>query len=165
MKRRKFIKDITVAGGATAVAEASAATGVKRMIFISSIKVNGEISNGQVFTSDSKPNPKTKYAQAKLIAEEELLALSTKGLPVTIIRPPVVYGPNNKGNINSLINLLASVPCWAIPFGNIKNERSLIFIDNLVSAIISSIEDMSDVSQLFLVRDTQMLSTTQLCKI
>ena len=157
--------DRVIVGGATAVAEASAATGVKRMIFISSIKVNGEISNGQVFTPDSKPNPKTKYAQAKLIAEEELLALSTKGLPVTIIRPPVVYGPNNKGNVNSLINLLANVPCWAIPFGNIKNERSLIFIDNLVSAIISSIEDTSDVSQLFLVRDPQMLSTTQLCKI
>ena len=86
--------------------------------------IRDRISNGQVFTSDSKPNPKTKYAQAKLIAEEHLLALSTKGLPVTIIRPPVVYGPNSKGNINSLINLLASVPCWAIPFGNIKNERS-----------------------------------------
>ena len=100
-----------------------------------------------------------------MAAEHQLLALSEKGLTTTIIRSPAVYGPEGKGNINSLVNLLANFPCWAIPLGNVKNERSLIFIDNLVLAIISSVEDRTETSRLFLVRDPQMVSTTQLCKI
>ena len=157
--------DRVIIGGATALAEACITSNVKRMIFLSSIKVNGETSDERVFTVDSKPSPATKYARAKLAAEQQLLALSEKGLTTTIIRSPAVYGPAGKGNIKSLVNLLANFPCWAIPLGNVKNERSLIFIDNLVSAIISSVEDKTETSRLFLVRDPQMVSTTQLCKI
>jgi len=74
------------------------------------IKVNGETSDERVFTVDSKPSPATKYARAKLAAEHQLLALSEKGLTTTIIRSPAVYGPEGKGNINSLVNLLANFP-------------------------------------------------------
>ena len=157
--------DRIIVGGATAVAEACVAKNVKRMIFLSSIKVNGETSDERVFTVHSKPNPTTKYARAKLDAEHQLLALSEKGLRITIIRPPAVYGAQGKGNINFLINLLANFPCWAIPLSDVKNERAMIFIDNLVSAVIRSVEDRGETSRLFLVRDPQMLSTTQLCQI
>ena len=142
--------DRVIIGGATALAEACVTSNVKRMIFLSSIKVNGETSDERVFTVDSKPSPATKYARAKLAAEHQLLALSEKGLTTTIIRSPAVYGYEGKGNIKSLVNLLANFPCWAIPLGNVKNERSLIFIDNLVSAIISSVEDRTETSRLFL---------------
>ena len=78
--------DRVIIGGATALAEACVASNVKKMIFLSSIKVNGETSDERVFTVDSKPSPATEYARAKLAAEHQLLALSEKGLTTTITR-------------------------------------------------------------------------------
>ncbi|MBH69056.1 MAG: hypothetical protein CMM58_11930 [Rhodospirillaceae bacterium] len=149
--------------GTVAIGKAALTNKLKRMIFISSVKVNGEFTDGKPFAVDSLPNPKTAYAENKLKAEHGLAILSKKGLPVTIIRPPIVYGPGNTGNIGLLIKLLSLSPGWCVPLKEIKNERSLIFVDNLSSAIISSIEDPTSESRLFFARDSEMLSTSQLC--
>jgi len=136
--------------------------GVKRFVFVSSIKVNGEqTALGRCFTSEDSPAPEDPYGISKWEAEQGLRDIAAEtGMEVVIIRPPLVYGPGVKGNFASMINLVArGLP---LPLGAVYNKRSLVALDNLVDLIITCIAHPGAANQTFLVSDGEDLSTTQL---
>ena len=150
--------------GTLNLARQAAAAGVKRFIFISSIKVNGEQTPlGQPFTADDRPVPEDAYGISKWEAEQSLQQLAAKtGMELVVIRPPLVYGPGVKGNFASMIKLVAKgLP---LPFGAIHNQRSLVAIDNLVDMIITCIVHPAAANQVFLAGDGHDLSTTELLR-
>lgn len=143
-------------------ARQAAAAGVRRFIFISSIKVNGEGTRmGAPYTADDSAAPADPYGVSKMEAEQGLreIALAT-GMEVVIIRPVLVYGPGVKANFLSMMRWLdKGVP---LPFGAIDNRRSLVAIDNLVDLIVTCIGHPAAANQTFLVSDGEDLSTTTL---
>jgi len=148
--------------GTLNLARQAAAAGVKRFIFISSIKVNGEqTATGQPFFSHDAPSPEDCYGISKHEAEQGLRELATEtGMEVVIIRPPLVYGPGVKGNFASMIKLVGKgLP---LPLGAVHNQRSLVALDNLVDLIITCIDHPGAANQTFLVSDGEDISTTQL---
>lgn len=148
--------------GTLNLARQAAADGVKRFLFISSIKVNGEATKtGVPYTADDVPKPIDKYGISKWEAERALLQLAADtGMEVVIIRPPLVYGPNAKGNFAKLGALLAKeVP---LPLAKIENKRSYVAIDNLIDLIITCIYHPKAANQIFLASDGQDLSTPEL---
>lgn len=151
--------------GTERLASASACAGVKRLIFISSIGVNGESTNGNFFLEEDSPNPSNAYALSKWEAEQVLhkVAQDTAKLDIVVLRPPLVYGMNAPGNFDRLIRLIKSG--MPLPFNRLKNKRSLIYIDNLVDAIIKCIEHPDAANQTFLVSDGQDVSTPELIRM
>ncbi len=148
--------------GTLNLASQAAQAGVKRFIFISSIKVNGEqIATGHPFKPDDKFIPVDPYGRSKYEAEQGLLALAKKtNMEVVIIRPPLVYGPGVKANFASMIKwVYKGVP---LPFGAIHNQRSLVALDNLVSFIIHCIDHPKATNEIFLISDGEDVSTTEL---
>ncbi|MCK0107324.1 SDR family oxidoreductase [Marinobacter sp. S0848L] len=148
--------------GTLNLAKQAADAGVRRFIFISSIKVNGEQTPAsQPFTAKDKPSPEDAYGISKMEAEKGLRALAAEtGIDVVIIRPPLVYGPEVKGNFASMIKLVEKgLP---LPLGAIHNKRSLVALDNLVDLIITCIDHPDAANQTFLVSDGEDLSTTEL---
>jgi nucleoside-diphosphate-sugar epimerase len=140
--------------------------GVRRFVFLSSIGVNGNRTSGRPFDESSPPQPHDLYAQSKLEAEQGLQKIAQEsGLEVTIIRPPLVYGPNAKGNFASLLRLVQrGLP---LPLGSINNARSFIALDNLVSFIVLCADpDRSPkaANQVFLICDGEDVSTTELLR-
>jgi nucleoside-diphosphate-sugar epimerase len=148
--------------GTLSLARQAAAAGVKRFIFISSIKVNGEGAPlGSAYTPEDAPYPGDAYGISKKEAEDGLrqIAADTE-MEVVIIRPPLVYGPGVKANFLSMMRWLHSgVP---LPLGSIPNKRSLVALDNLVDLIATCIEHPAAANQTFLVSDGEDLSTTEL---
>lgn len=148
--------------GTLNLARQAAAAGVRRFIFISSIKVNGEESElGYPYTADDAPAPVEPYGISKLEAEQGLVALSVEtGMEVVIIRPVLIYGPGVKANFYSMMKWLNNgVP---LPLGSINNKRSLVALDNLIDLIINCIDNPAAANQIFLVSDDEDLSTTAL---
>jgi nucleoside-diphosphate-sugar epimerase len=148
--------------GTLRFAQHAAESGVKRFIFISSIKVNGESTvAGKPFKADDPPNPLDPYGVSKHEAEDALMVLGKEtGMEVVIIRPPLVYGPGVKANFLSMLSWLSKgIP---LPLGAIRNQRSLVAIGNLVSLIVTCIDHPAAANQTFLVSDGKDLSTTQL---
>lgn len=144
------------------LARQAAACGVKRFIFISSIKVNGEGTQpGAVYRADDVPAPIDPYGISKLEAEKGLMELAaTTGMEVVIIRPVLVYGPGVKANFLSMMRwLYRGVP---LPFGAVDNRRSLVAVDNLVDLILTCSDHPAAANQVFLVSDGEDVSTTQL---
>lgn len=137
--------------------------GVRRFIYISSIKVNGETSSHEdPFIESSIPNPLDPYSLSKFEAEAELLSFASQStMEVVILRPPLIYGPGVKGNFKTLITLLSHrVP---LPFSTIDfNQRSLISLHNLVDIISLCILHPLAAGRLFLVSDQQDVSTAEL---
>jgi nucleoside-diphosphate-sugar epimerase len=149
--------------GTLNLARQASEAGVRRFVFISSIKVNGEYTDlDHPFTADQIPAPSDPYGVSKYEAEMELRALSEEtGMEVVIIRSPLVYGPGVKANFLSMINWLwRGIP---LPLGGVtKNRRSFVFIANLVSVIIACINQPAAANQIFLVSDNEDLSTAEL---
>ena len=146
------------------LAHAAAASGVRRFVFLSTIKVNGESTPpGRPFRADDPPAPRDAYAISKREAEDTLVALAVAtGMEVVVIRAPLVYGPGVKANFASLMRLLRSgVP---LPLGSIDNRRTLIGLDNLVDLIVTCIEHPAAANQTFLAGDGEDLSTTDLLR-
>ena len=149
------------------LARMSAEAGVKRFVFLSSIKVNGEMTKHcQTFTPNDVHIPDDPYGLSKYEAEQGLLSLVQKtNMEVVIIRPPLVYGPRVKGNFASIMRWM-SLPL-PLPFGAIDNQRSLVALDNLVSFISLCVDrkkSLKAANQIFLISDGQDVSTTQLLK-
>ena len=147
------------------LARQAASSGVKRFIFVSSIKVNGEFTEANSkFSPDDKPNPQDPYGVSKMEAEFSLLKLAKEtDMEVVIIRPPLIYGPGVKANFLSMMKwLYKKLP---LPLANIKNKRSLVFIHNLVSLISVSISHPNAAGQIFLVSDDHDVSTSALLKL
>lgn len=139
--------------------------GVRRFVFISSIKVNGEDTNHRApFTPSDRPNPLDPYGQSKYEAEQVLFGMAEQSeMGVVVIRPPLVYGRGVKGNFARLIRLAdSSLP---LPFGALKNKRSLIFIGNLVDVIGQASLNERAVGNVFTVSDGEDLSTTELLRL
>lgn len=150
--------------GTLNLARQAAEAGVKRFIFISSIKVNGEGTElGKPYTANDAPAPIDPYGISKLEAEQGLFALASAApMEVVIIRPPLVYGPGVKGNFANMIKLVEKgLP---LPLGAIHNKRSLVGIDNLVDLIICCIDHPAAANQVFLAGDGEDLSTTELLR-
>ncbi|MDR3371563.1 SDR family oxidoreductase [Rhodoferax sp.] len=150
--------------GALKLARSSYAVGVKRYIYVSSIKVNGEFTeSGQALTELDVPNPQDAYGQSKYEAEVGLLQIAVEtGMEVVIIRPPLVYGPGVKANFAALMRAVQRG--WPLPLGAIHNQRSLVALDNLVDFITTCISHPNAANQTFLISDGQDLSTTELVR-
>lgn len=150
--------------GTLNLAMQAARAGVKRFIFISSIGVNGNVTTfGHPFTAEDPPDPHDAYAVSKYEAELGLRKLvEITGLEIVIIRPPLVYGYGAPGNFSRIINALKNH--YPLPLGVIRNQRSFVYIDNLVSLIVQCIDHPAAANQVFLVSDGNDLSTTELLR-
>jgi UDP-glucose 4-epimerase len=152
--------------GTLALARAAATQTVKRFVFTSTIKVNGEATTTTPFQPDTEPQPTSTYGKMKLQTEIGLQTITEElGLPVTIVRPSVVYGPGNHGNIHLLVKLMMRIPGWTLPFAGIDNHRTLLYGGNLVSALVRCVEETGDMSHLFLLHDGASVTTSQLCQL
>ncbi len=150
--------------GTRRLAEQAAEAGVRRFVFLSSVKVNGEeTAPGSPFRADDAPSPEDDYGRSKWEAEQALREVAEKtGLEVVIIRPPLVYGPGVKGNFATMMDWVAKgVP---LPLGAINNRRSLVALDNLVDLISVCIDHPAAANQVFLAGDGEDLSTTELLR-
>lgn len=145
-------------GGTLNLARQAAKAGVLRFIYLSSIKVNGEKTTFRPFTEENEVEPRDPYGQSKLEAEKGLWEIARQtGLEVVIVRPPLVYGPGVKANFFRLLDFVKKeIP---LPFGSVKNLRSLVFLDNLVDFLILCIEHPNAADETFLISDCDDLST------
>ena len=134
--------------------------GVGQFIFMSTIKVYGEESE-IAYTEMLTCKPEDEYGKSKLKAENELLELEDENFKVSIIRTPIVYGYGVKANIKNLVNLVKKVPL--LPFGNIKNKRSMVYVGNLCHLIDELIKQKQN--GIFLASDDEPLSTTKLIEL
>jgi len=157
---------INVDGTAT-LAEAASNAGVKRLIFLSSIKVNGEQTFKKPYTASDTPAPENAYGISKAEAEEKLKEIAAgTGLKTVIIRTPLVYGPGAGAGANFLSLASLANSGLPLPFGAItKNRRSLIYIGNLVDVLVSAAKHPTASGQTFLVRDGTDLSTEKLLRL
>jgi nucleoside-diphosphate-sugar epimerase len=150
--------------GTLNLARQAATAGVRRLVFISSVKVHGEITAlGAPFSADDVLAPLDAYGISKREAEQGLrdMAINT-GMEVVIIRPPLVYGPGVKANFQAMMHWLSrGIP---LPLGAIHNQRSLVALDNLVDLIVTCTHHPAAANQSFLVSDGEDLSTTQLLR-
>ena len=151
--------------GTLNLARQAARAGVKRFIFVSTIKVNGETTSGSAaFTEKSRPVPQDPYGISKLEAETGLQSIADEtGMEVVIIRPPLVYGPGVKANFFSLMKLADN--SLLLPFGAINNSRSMVYVGNLVDFIVRCIDHPAAANQIFLVSDNNDLSLAMLVRI
>lgn len=151
--------------GTLNLARAAIKAGVQRFIYISSIKVNGEATDGRLpFNADEVIEPPSDpYGRSKYDAEKALLQLGEESeLEVVIIRPPLVYGYGVKANFNNMLQWVSTgIP---LPLGAINNKRSMVHIDNLCSLIATCVDHPAAAGQVFLVSDDSDLSTTELLK-
>lgn len=156
-------RKINVAGTLN-LAKQAAQSGVKRFIFISSIKVNGEETQvGTPFTPEDIPAPSDPYGVSKMEAEQQLMSLGKEiGMEIVVIRPVLVYGPGVKANFRSMMSWLNKG--WPLPLGAIRNQRSFVALENLIDLIITCIEHPGAANQVFLASDGYDMSTTQLLK-
>lgn len=146
------------------LAKAAAKAGVKRLVFVSTAKVYGETTeNGEQWTEESHPNPVGSYAETKLEAEKQLLELATQGvIEVVIIRPPLVYGKEAKGNLASLGKLIdLQLP---LPFGCVTNRRSLVSLDNLVSLISICVSHPKAAGEVLNASDAEVVSLKEILR-
>lgn len=175
--RAHVIKDKTVdplaeyrminVAGTLALARQAAEAGVRRFVFISSIKVNGELTlSGRRFLPDDTPAPEDAYAISKLEAERGLMAISRDtGMEIVIIRPPLVYGPGVKGNFAAMIRWISGG--MPLPLGAVHNRRSLVALDNLVDLIVLCADRERSpraANEVFLIADGEDVSTTELLR-
>ena len=152
-------------GGTLNLARQAASCGVRRFIFVSSVKVNGESTEaGHLFTAQQSPAPLDPYGISKMEAEDGLRRLAQEtGMEVVIVRPPLVYGPGVKANFAALMRAVQrGLP---LPLGAVThNRRSLVALDNLVDLLITCIDHPAAANQTFLVSDGEDLSTTDLLR-
>ena len=150
--------------GTLNLAQQATAAGVRRLVFISSVKVHGEITAlGEPFFADDASAPLDAYGISKMEAEQGLRSIAaTTGMEVVIVRSPLVYGPGVKANFQVMMRWLSrGIP---LPLGVIHNQRSLVALDNLVDLIVTCTHHPVAANQTFLVSDGEDLSTTQLLR-
>lgn len=150
--------------GTLTLARQAAVAGVRRFVFLSSVKVNGEMTpTGRAFSEADAPAPLDAYGQSKHEAEQGLRQLAADtGMELVIIRPPLVYGPDVKANFAALARAVQRG--WPLPLGAVQNRRSLVALDNLVDFIVTCATHPRAANQTFLVSDGQDLSTTELVR-
>jgi len=153
-------RSVNVAG-TVALARQAAASGVRRLIFLSSIKVNGDSTSGAPFSEGSPPAPEDAYGVSKREAEEALQKISAEtGLESVILRPPLVYGPGVKGNFLRLVDAVSRG--WPLPLASVNNSRSLVYVGNLADAILACMDAPTAAGKTYLVSDNEDISTPAL---
>ena len=155
-------REVNVAGTVN-LAKSAVKAGVKRFIYMSSVKVNGE-ENDQPYTEMKDPRPKDAYGISKMEAELDLMKIASKSkMELVVIRPPLVYGPGVRANFLSLLKLVDySIP---LPLASIKNRRSFIYLGNLVDCVIKCLTHPAAAGRVYLVSDDQDISTPELIRI
>lgn len=148
--------------GSLALAQQAVRAGARRLVFMSSIKVNGE-STAKPYTEDDPPRPEDAYGASKLEAEQALARVAAgTGLEVVVLRPPLVYGPGVKGNFLRLLDLVArGTP---LPLASIDNRRSLIHVGNLADAVVRAVDAPQAAGKTYLVADGEDVSTPGLVR-
>ena len=150
--------------GTANLARQAAAAGVKRLVYVSTIKVNGEqTTETQPFVESGEPNPQDAYSISKWQAEQALHGVAREtGLEVVILRPPLVYGPSVKGNFIRLLEAIdKGIP---LPLAGVRNKRSLIYLDNLAGALIVCARHPAAAGKTYLVRDGADVSIPELVR-
>lgn len=149
--------------GTERLAEAAARAGVRRLVYVSSIKVNGERTGDAPFRPDDRPAPEDAYGRSKWEAERALRAVATAtGLEAVVVRPPLVHGPEVRGNLLRLLALLdRGLP---LPLGAVRNRRSLVGVDNLADFLARATTHPAAAGRTFLVGDPDDLSTPELLR-
>ena len=148
--------------GTVNLAQQAAQAGVKRLVYVSSVKVNGEYTEGmQSFTESDQPHPQDPYGTSKWQAEQALQRIAQEtGLEIVIVRPPLVYGPGVKGNFMRLLAAIdRGIP---LPLAGANNLRSLVYVGNLVDALIACATQPAAAGQTYLVSDGEDISTAKL---
>ncbi|MDZ4730664.1 MAG: SDR family oxidoreductase [Xanthomonadales bacterium] len=150
-------RDINVLGSIR-LAQQAAAAGVSRLIFMSSVKVNGEATRLHPFTETDVPAPLDAYGVTKAKAENALQRIGTEtGIEIIILRPPLVYGPGVKGNLLRLLDLVhRGIP---LPLASVRNQRSLLYVDNLADAIVCCVDAPAAGGAIYMVSDGEDIST------
>lgn len=150
------------AAGTEHLARCAAARGVRRMVLVSSVKVNGE-SREQPYRDDEAPAPADPYGVSKLEAEQALARVArATGLEAVVLRPPLVYGPGVKANVLRLLRAVDSgLP---LPLGGVRNRRSLVFSGNLVDALVACGTHPGAPGHTYLVSDGEDVSTPGLIR-
>jgi nucleoside-diphosphate-sugar epimerase len=150
--------------GTLRLAHCAAQAGVKHLVFLSSIGVIGDATRGQPFDESTPLNPQGAYARSKLEAEIGIREIATRtGMNFTIVRPPLVYGPHAPGNFGRLVRLVRrGLP---LPLGAVRNQRSMIAVENLADLLARCIENPSAVNETFVVADGTDVSTPELARL
>lgn len=149
--------------GSLRLARAAAAGGVRRLVFVSSIKVNGEHTQGAPFSESSQPRPVDPYGISKWEAEQVLRQVADEtGLEVVILRPPLMYGPGVRANFLRLLEQVAAGR--PVPLGAVRNRRSFLFVGNFSDAIARTAEHPAAAGGTFLVSDGAPVSSAELVR-
>ncbi|MBS0418995.1 MAG: NAD-dependent epimerase/dehydratase family protein [Proteobacteria bacterium] len=153
----------TNAEGTRRLAESAAHAGVRRLVFVSSIKVNGEETTGRAYTAADKPNPMDAYGESKLLGEQCLLRVAEQSsLEAAIVRPPLVYGVGVRANFLRLMALVdRGLP---LPLGSVRNRRSLVNVWNLSDFLVTLLSHPAAAGRTWLVSDGEDLSTAELVR-
>lgn len=149
--------------GTVKLATSAAQAGVKRLVYVSSIKVNGEATSGRAFSEMDAAAPQDPYGVSKWEAEQALWEISRQTpMEAVVVRPPLVYGPGVGGNFALLLKAVEKgIP---LPFANVKNSRSLIYVENLADALIACAKHPDAAGETFLLSDGYDLSTPELLR-
>ena len=150
--------------GTEHLARSAAASGARRLVYVSSIKVNGEETPaGRIYTEQDVPAPQDPYAISKWEAEQSLQRVAKEtGLEVVIVRPPLVYGAGVKGNFAQMLSvLMRGIP---LPFASVCNQRDLVYVENLVHALIVCATHPAAAGQTYIVSDGESVSTPNLLR-
>jgi nucleoside-diphosphate-sugar epimerase len=149
--------------GTRRLAEQAAAAGVRRFVYLSSVKALGEETSGRAFDEHSVAAPSTAYGRSKLAAEQSLARVArASALEVAVLRPPLVYGPRVKANFLALLRAVARG--WPLPLASVRNARSLVYVGNLADAIVSAVQAPQAAGKTYLVSDGAAISTPELCR-
>ena len=150
--------------GTLNLARQAAAAGVRRFVFVSSVKVNGEeTAPGQAFVETDTPHPQDAYGLSKWEAEQGLWAISRHtGMEVVVVRPPLVYGPGVKANFAALVRAVQRG--WPLPLGAVDNRRSLVALANLVDFLVLVCTHPKAAQETFLISDAQDVSIAALVR-
>jgi UDP-glucose 4-epimerase len=148
--------------GTSRLAQAAARAGVRRFIFLSSIKVNGE-ETSRAYRADDQPSPEDGYGRSKLLAEKALQEVAAKtGMEAVIVRPPLVYGPGVKANFLRLLRWVDHG--WPLPLASVRNRRSLVSVWNLCDLLIRTLTHPRAGGGVWMVSDGVDLSTAELIR-
>jgi nucleoside-diphosphate-sugar epimerase len=147
--------------GTSRLAVMAAQAGVRRLVYVSTVKVNGDATYGRPFHEDDRPQPSDPYAISKWEAEQELTRISAEtGMQIVIVRPPLVYGPGVGGNFLTMLKWIDhGIP---LPLASVVNQRSLVGLDNLVSLLMTCLSHPGASGEVFLASDREDMSTPEL---
>ncbi len=150
--------------GTMRLATAAIESGVRRLVYVSTVKVNGEETADTPFSEGDTPNPQDPYAISKWEAEEVLRKISNEsGLEIAILRPPLVYGPGVGGNFIRMLYWIKKG--FPLPLGLVKNRRSMVYVENLADALMACAFHPKAANETFLVSDRETVATPELIRM